>query len=371
MKVLFISYWYPSKNNPLKGVFVKKHAFAAAVENEVYILSLVIENSTKFYKKEILNFKDERGLNNTQIIISSKYYKLFHLLLFFQYRLLKIEATKIVAGFKPQIIHSNVLYPAAILGYKLSKHYTLPHIITEHWSKVNKFMGKSLYARMGKKAYSQAKAVTVVSDFLKENILTYIDPLRTHVVPNVVYTSLFSFKPKAICSDTITFTIVAHWTNPKRPDLVFYGLNKFANHTTKKIVLNVIGEGYLIHELKTKIWQFKVNYLGNKTPYELADTLQKSDYFLHASEIETFSIVIAEALSTGTPVLASNVGAISELINETNGVLTTNTVENWEKSLITLTGKQFNHELIANSTEKFSEKNIGEQFTRIYKRIIV
>lgn len=348
-------------------MFVKKHAHAAAVENDVYVLSLVIENSNEFYKKEILNFKDERGLSNTQIVIRSKYYKLFHLLLFFQYRLLKKEANKIISEFKPQIIHSNVLYPAAILGYKLSKAYHLPHIITEHWSKVNKFMSKSLYAGSGKKAYLQAKAVTVVSGFLKENILSFIDPIHTHVIPNVVNTSLFNYKPKTNHSDTITFTIVAHWTNPKRPDLVFYGLNKFANHTTKKIVLNVIGEGPLMQEQKTKIWQFKINYLGNKPPQELVGILLASDYFLHASEIETFSIVIAEALSTGTPVLASNVGAISELINSSNGVLTLNTIDAWEKGLIQLCNAKFDHAQIAESTKKFSEKNIGEQFTRLYE----
>jgi glycosyltransferase involved in cell wall biosynthesis len=371
LKILFLSYWYPSKRNPLKGVFIKKHAHAiAAAGNKVHVLSLVIERTDDLFKKEIITDKDEKGIDHTQIAIGSKYYKLFHLLLFYQYRLLKKEAKRINASFQPQLIHSNVLYPAVILGYKLSTLFNLPHVITEHWSKVNKFMSKSLYAGIGKKAYAQAKNITVVSNFLKENILSYINAANTIVVPNVVNTELFCLKEKAENKDSLTFTCVAHWSAPKRPDLIFYALNKFANQCNKKLILNVIGEGKLIQELKPMIWMFKVNYLGNQPPAELATTLQGSDYFLHASEIETFSIVIAEALSTGTPVLASNVGAISELINSTSGVLTDNVVENWVIGLEKLTSRSFDHKGISESTKKFSEKLIGEQFTQLYKEII-
>lgn len=371
MKILFLSYWYPSKRNPLKGIFIKKHAQAiASAGNTVHVLSLVIENTNDLFTKEIAVYKDEKGIDHTQIVIGSKYYKFFHLLLFYQYYLLKKEATKINASFQPQLIHSNVLYPAAILGYKLSNTFNLPHVITEHWSKVNKFMTKSLYAGIGKKAYSHAKKITVVSNFLKENILSYINAANTLIVPNVVNTELFCFKEKAENKDSLTFTCVAHWSAPKRPDLIFYALNKFANQCNKKLILNVIGEGKLIQELKSKIWLFKVNYLGNQPPDVLAKTLQNSDYFLHASEIETFSIVIAEALSTGTPVLASNVGAISELINSTSGALTDNVVDNWVNGLDKLTSRSFDHQGISESTKKFSEKIIGEQFTQLYKEII-
>jgi glycosyltransferase involved in cell wall biosynthesis len=371
LKILFLSYWYPSKRNPLKGVFIKKHAHAiAAAGNKVHVLSLVIERTDDLFKKEIITDKDEKGIDHTQIAIGSKYYKLFHLLLFYQYRLLKKEAKRINASFQPQLIHSNVLYPAAILGYKLSNYFDLPHVITEHWSKVNKFMDKSLYAGIGKKAYAQAKKITVVSNFLKENILSHINAANTIVVPNVVNTDLFRFKEKAGNNESITISCVAHWSAPKRPDLIFNALNKFANQSNKKLILNVVGEGKLINELKSKIWLFEVNYLGNQIPSELAQTLQRSDYFLHASEIETFSIVIAEALATGTPVLASHVGAISELINSNNGFVTENTIENWVNGLEKITSRTFDHKTISHSTEKFSEKLIGEQFTQLYNEIV-
>ena len=125
-----------------------------------------------------------------------------------------------------------------------------------------------------------------------------------------------------------------------------------------------------MNELKAKDWPFEINYLGNKASNELAKVLQLSDYFLHASNMETFSIVIAEALSTGTPVLASRVGAISELVTEDCGILSENTIESWLDGLKKLESTNFNYQKISLKTEKYSGKIIGERFQELYKSIL-
>lgn len=371
MNCLFLSYWYPSQSNPLKGVYIKKHAHAIAANGvNMHILSLVIEHSSSLYSKEVLEFKDEKNIPNTQILIRSKYYKIFHLLLFFQKHLVTKAFNKINREFKAQIIHSNVLYPAAILGSHLSGKFQIPHVITEHWSKVNQFMSKSLYATQGKMAYESAKKITVVSVFLRDRIKQYIDLNKTQVIPNVIRSEIFHYNEKAQVADKISFTMVAHWQKPKRPDLIFESLNEFSKHTTKTITLNVIGEGTLLNELRSKTWSFQINYLGNKPADLLAEILQQSDYFLHASEIETFSIVIAEALATGTPTLASNAGAIPELINENNGILCNNSVNDWLKGLIQLTENKYDHRSISESSAKYSEKIIGNKFKEMYETVL-
>lgn len=367
MNIVFITYWYPSKNNPLKGIFIKKHAHAvAACGCNVRVLSLVVENANVFYKKEILKFKDEAGLDTIQILVQSRFYKFLHVCLPFHYFLVKKQFKYLQSELKINVIHSHVLYPAAIIGYKLSRQFSIPHVITEHWSKVNRFMSKSFYAGLGRSAYTNAYAITTVSQFLKENIKPYIDSSKTYVVPNIINTQQFNFKPKAIDHTTLRFCIVAHWFAPKRPDLVFKSLEAFSKTINKKISLNVIGEGPLLDTLKTEKWNFEVIYSGNKPADKLAIALQESDFFLHASDIETFSIVIAEALSTGTPVLASNVGAISELINSEVGVLSKNSVDDWTNALKNLTQTNYIHQQIAITTKKYSPEIVGEQFKKIY-----
>lgn len=335
----------------------------------VHVLNLAIENSTTLFKKEITSFKDEAGISTTQILIQSRFYKLLHVLLPLHYRAVKKLFIKLNADLKIDIIHSHVLYPAAILGYKLSKEFLVPHIITEHWSKVNQFMNKSLYAGLGKKTYLNADAVTTVSEFLEQSISSYLKPAKTFVVPNVINTSLFNYKEKTNHTNTLRFSMVAHWLPPKRPDLIFKSIEAFSYSINKKISLTVIGEGKLLDVLKTEKWNFEIQYAGNKPADKLATLLHETDFFLHASDIETFSIVIAEALSTGTPVLASHVGAISELINPEVGVLTKNTIDDWVNGLNILVNSSYNHQHIAEATKKYSPEIIGEQFKKIYVAI--
>jgi glycosyltransferase involved in cell wall biosynthesis len=55
-------------------------------------------------------------------------------------------------------------------------------------------------------------------------------------------------------------------------------------------------------------------YIGD--PATIAKYYQAADVYLHAAYAETFGIVIVEALSCGTPVIATGVGGIPELIKD-------------------------------------------------------
>jgi glycosyltransferase involved in cell wall biosynthesis len=74
--------------------------------------------------------------------------------------------------------------------------------------------------------------------------------------------------------------------------------------------------------------------VGKLSFAEAACEMQNASYFLHASNYETFSLVCAEALSCGTPVVASAVGGVPEYLNDKNGILVSdNTVESWTNCL--------------------------------------
>jgi glycosyltransferase involved in cell wall biosynthesis len=371
MKVLFIASWYPNSMNPLKGIFVKKHAAAIKASGvDIEVLALTVSPG-KFFQVKIDTTIDEYGIKTHKIEFNSWFYKLIHLDILLQFGFLKqMYYKRIKRNFQPDIIHSNVLYPAAIMGYKLAKKEGLPHIITEHWSGVDKFMNKSLYARTGKKAYDSAKYVAVVSSFLKKSLSKHISGMdKIKVIPNVVDSNIFYFKPKQK-NEELVFCCVAHWTGGKRPDLLFGALEKFSLERSVQFRLDVIGEGPLIGKIKEMNWNFKVNYLGNLFKEEIAERLRASDYFLHASNMETFSIVIAEAFSTGTPALASKVGAVPELVNDTNGILCENTIESWMEGLKKITQTHYDNEQISKNSDKYSLLRIGNEFKGLYTTLI-
>ena len=74
MKVLFISSWYPNSTNPLKGVFVKKHA--AAIKSagvDIEVLALTVSYSKKFYEKKVYKTTDENGVVTHLIELNSRF----------------------------------------------------------------------------------------------------------------------------------------------------------------------------------------------------------------------------------------------------------------------------------------------------------
>ena len=135
----------------------------------------------------------------------------------------------------------------------------------------------------------------------------------------------------------------------------------------------MIGGGDRVTELKQLCGNktFNTEFVGYQTKEQISSILQSSDFLLHASTIETFGVVIVEALMTGTPVICSNVGALPELINESNGILCENSVESWVDGIEIAVNQGFNNFEIAEGVKnKFTYEEIGKQISSIYNELL-
>ena len=368
MKILFLTCWYPHKENLGKGIFIKEHANAIkSAGNEIVVIALSSIKDSVLYKKTVTHFIDENGVETISIELRSRFYKLIYANPLFLYYHLKIEFRRFKQKNKFDIIHANIIAPCGLMGYWLSKATGIPLIITEHWSKVGKFMKKNIFSSVAQSAYGHAKFVTTVSEFLKNNVSEFvIDKEKIKVIPNVVDSKIFCYQPKQR-HDELVFTAVATWEPPKLPRLFVNALNEIQKATSKKIILNLIGDGSQLNEIKQNQNLIQINYCGRKSKPEIATILHQSDFFLHASSIETFSVVIAEALCTGAPVIASNAGAIPELINEENGMICQNGNAEWITGINNAREKEFNNEKIASDfSGTVNEIEIGKKFTTLY-----
>jgi len=371
MNVILYSHWYPSHLHPYLGIFVKKHARAIAKAGvNIRVLSCVSFPSEQLFKKTINRFIDENGIYTVQILVESKFYKLFHLFPFLQKRVVEPEFKKMNEDLKADLLHSTIIFPSALLASDLANKYGIPHVITEHWTKIDRFMRKSFFASKAKKVYAQAKCVTAVSLFLKRNIEQYDTSDNVIRIPNVIDNRVFHYRDKKASTDSVTFTCVAQWNYPKRLDLIMESLEQLSGSISKKIHIHVIGNGVMAEEYKKRKWNFSTEFSSNIPPEKIAEKIHASDFFIHASDIETFSVVIAEALCTGTPVIASNNTAIVELIEEKNGILCDNDLASWLAGLKKLLNIKYDHSEIAKIAERFSEEKIGEMFREVYAKAL-
>ena len=371
MNILFLSNWYPTADSPINGIYVREHARAiASAGNKVIVLAVDITSKVSELTQPVTVIPmDEFGVETHIIHIRSRFWKWIYSIPGFSYRYYRnYFNSALVSKFDPDIIHSNVLYPCAIAGHRLAKELKKKHVITEHWSGVENFMKKNPFRRSGMKAYQQAFAITCVSDFLKEKISKYVpDTRKIMIVPNIIDNTIFTYREKK-STDAIVFTAIASWNRYKLPHLFTEALERISKVSPKKIILNFIGEGEFLENIKRKKWSFTVYYQGNLGRPQVATMLHDSDFFLHASQIETFSIVTAEALLTGTPVIASRVGAIPELVNEKNGVITGNTIEEWQNAIANAFSSRFNNKLISEEMgSRFTSHTIGNKFNEVFE----
>ncbi|MGC9103839.1 MAG: glycosyltransferase family 4 protein [Candidatus Methanodesulfokora sp.] len=89
----------------------------------------------------------------------------------------------------------------------------------------------------------------------------------------------------------------------------------------------VAGDGPLRRSLERKARESgaKVKFLGNLEHKKLISLMSASDVFLHMPRFEGYGLVVIEALASGVPVVAANVGAIPEVLRS-DGILV-NSVE--------------------------------------------
>lgn len=381
MNILFLSSWYPTESNPNFGIFVKEHAHALkTTNNNIVVLAIVINSSSKIYSKTLTDTLDESGMRVVLIEINTRFRNIFYYLIPFQYYLIyKVFLKRILPDFIPDIIHSNVIFPSGIIGDLLASNFKKPHIITEHWSRINTLLKKPILSGMAIRAYQRATMILPVSLFLMnkmKTLLPTIDSNKYHIISNVIDSELFYFKEKKPNKDCIRFCAIATWADKKipdkKPELFIEALAQLQTQIKETVILTMIGGGDMVSKLQDlcRKKSIKANFVGFLNKVEIAKCLQESDFFIHASTIETFGIVIAEALLCGTPVICSNVGALPELINDSNGILCDNTLNEWVNGLHKLIYLKFkNIEIAEKNKRKFSKENVAKKINELYNEV--
>jgi glycosyltransferase involved in cell wall biosynthesis len=141
--------------------------------------------------------------------------------------------------------------------------------------------------------------------------------------------------------------------------------------------IRIAGVGALQNQLSQYIedrrMSDRVHFLGWVDDEELPHFLNEIQLLVIPSYTEGLPSVLLESMSCGTPVLASPVGAISEIIiNEKNGfILKNNSVEEIGKEIVTIFQNSDLLEISVNARDtvlqKFSFRPIAEQYCNIIK----
>ena len=89
--------------------------------------------------------------------------------------------------------------------------------------------------------------------------------------------------------------------------------------------LFVVGQGKLLFEIKEFLKNNKleknIKLLGRISEKELVEYYNKADFLVVPSIFEGFGLTVIEAMACKTPVIATNVSGIKDIVNKKNGIL--------------------------------------------------
>ncbi|NOT52471.1 MAG: glycosyltransferase [Chitinophagaceae bacterium] len=377
-KVLWLCSWYPGKTEPFNGDFIQRHAQAAALYNDIHVIH-VTADSSGVIKETIAEIKKEEGL--VEHIV---YYKksmtawgrfIGHYKLLFLYK----DAIRKYIGEngKPDLVHVHVPVKAGLLGLWMKKKYNIPYLVTEHWGIYNNvadlnYSGRTnWFKQYTKKIFGHAARFISVSRFLAEGVNRLVIKKDYEVIPNVVNTDLFFYKERP-AQALFRFIHVSNMVPLKNAEGIVraFKLLQEKNNNAELVMVGDTNDFIRQYAAEEGLPAGKVLFKG-ETPYkEVAGEMQQANCFILFSNIENSPCVIGEALCCGLPVIATNVGGVPELVNESNSILIEakdeNALVNAMQQVMNDYMKYDRKEIAENARTTFSYSVIGKKFDGIY-----
>lgn len=343
MRILLVASWYPSPDRPMRGIFFREQAEALARRGHEVVVLVTERRATKKRaswmvapgKPGVAGFRVAmengiavyRSAKRWWFLPAMKYLRYPPLL---QLRLLRRDArracNRIVresGGF--DIIHAHSAYWGGAVARGIARAQGLPFVVTEHRSNFLSCLFPRGVLKELAEAFRSAARVIAVSDPLHMVLVGKFGcPASISVtIPNMVSQRFFVVK-RSIMKRPYRYIAVGGIIERKRQADI---LRAFAavSESTPDIELRLIGEGPLADHCRQIASELgidaRVRFMGALSPDRVAGEMAECDALVLASRHETFGVVVAEALATGIPVVATRCGGPETIIDASNGIL--------------------------------------------------
>ena len=253
-----------------------------------------------------------------------------------------IKIKKELNNFTGNAIYTQGLTGLFIGGFWKKQHvvhFTNPHGLEPFQDFFNKSISAKIYQWLFKINFSQASHVVSLGGQLTDILQRIgVHSSKVEIIPNGIASTWFTSNVSNSSSKNIKCLFVGR--NEKRK-----GLNNLIEvlktNLFQRISLTVVGP---IPEQQRQKLPF-VNYVGAITEEKvLKEVIDEHDVLICPSYAEGMPTVILEAMARGLAIIATNVGAVSELVSEKNGWLVQGVNDEELKTtltkLLTLTGTE-------------------------------
>jgi 1,2-diacylglycerol 3-alpha-glucosyltransferase len=238
--------------------------------------------------------------------------------------------------FRPQIIHGHDYGPTALVTQFWAINHHLPFLYTGHvlptkFSEfsINEFsesLGRFYNTDLMKKYlfnfYNNCDAWIALNKEAQKDVLKYGFKEKIFIIPNGRdMKDYYRCRPAQLSEKQKQLTFIGYLSQRKNQKYLL----QVMEHLPENFLLNLIGTPVnpeYLEDLKKYIEKKhlkNINFMGEIPYQQIPRILEKTHVFVSASRMEVQSLVIIEALASGTPVVGLANGTVDELVDESTG----------------------------------------------------
>ncbi|MBK8227844.1 MAG: glycosyltransferase [Flavobacteriales bacterium] len=381
MHVLLLPKWYPGRNDPQLGDFIRKQALAASAFVRMSVLH--IEAVRGLDADEEQELRDDEGAWELAIrfrastIGFAPIRKAVNLIRYWRAASRGWARVMSERG-RPDLLHAYIMVRPALFAWRLAQGQRVPLVLSEQSSEYidGTYARKSfLFHRLNRFLFRRAAMVTAVSAHLGEAMRAHGLCTACTVVPNVVPGL---DRPLPAVGSVGHFLVVADLVDRTKNISGVLRALAIARSHDDRAHLTIVGDGPDRERLKGIVHDLglmhHVHFLGRVPNTEALDRTAEAFAVVVNSNVETFSVVTGEALAQGKPVIATRCGGPQAFITEVNGILIEPRDDGaLAEAMVKLMRSEagFDPGRIRDTvSERFSPAAVGRAFCQVYEQAI-
>jgi glycosyltransferase involved in cell wall biosynthesis len=260
----------------------------------------------------------------------------FMLWIYYMNSLMISKATEILNKESFDIIHAHD-WMVARAALEIKNLYNIPLVTTIHATEIGRNRGINFYHDYQKTIHNlenllicHSERIICCSNYMLRHIETNfgistnlvsiipngVDTLLFHPTPNL-RKSVFNLRQQHCIQNGKMLLYVGRLVREKGCDILIDAF-KTLNHDTPGTSLIIVGEGPLKQSLMNKVHQLglqnHIHFMGFVDQQTLVALYKSADVLVIPSLYEPFGIVALEGMASGAPVVSSDVGGLSEVV---------------------------------------------------------
>jgi len=386
MKVLVFTSLYPNNIWPNHGVFVKERMthFAKVSGCEVKVVAPVpyfppLKINSRWLFSQVARKERIEGIEvyHPRYLMTPKFGMITYGFLMFLSSIQTLKRLK--ESFDFDLIDSHFVYPDGFAAVLLGKLFNKPVVVSARGSDINLYRQFPMIRKILQYTLNNANRVIAVCEALKQAMLSLpIIEDNISVIPNGVDEGkFFPYSKeqarqtlglphkKIICSVGALIPLKGHH------HLIQAFKNLADSYREENVCLVIIGEGPSRKYLQTLISSLnlssQIKLVGSISHQDLYLWYSAADVFCLASSREGWPNVILESLACATPVVATEVGGIPEIIRSDKiGLLTKTNEECLSKSLRLALSKEWEPEAIVHYARQHTWIGVASSVSAVF-----